>query len=145
MWLFTQTGFVSVVQDAKDKNKMVVRARDKVSLQPLMDEYGVKMVNLKNRDYPHRVFLTRKQFVDWLVQTGEDLDYNNYKNKVSQTRGYEFAGPLHDVWATMLRLEDLGRPKAQVVDDYRDDFYYRNAYYAEREQEQEQQWLHGHS
>ena len=110
MWLFTETGFVSVVQDKEDSNKMVVRARDKKSLQPLMDAYGVKMVNLKNRDYPHRVFLTRKQFVDWLVESGETLDYNNYKTRVSQTRGHDFASPLHDVWATMLRLEDLGKP-----------------------------------
>lgn len=111
MWLFTETGFVSVVQDRQDSNKMVVRARDKESLQPLMDAYGVKLVNLKNRDYPHRVFLTRKQFVDWLVESGETLDYDNYKNRVSKTRGYDFASPLHDVWATMLRLEDLGTPK----------------------------------
>ena len=111
MWLFTETGFVSVVQDKEDSNKMVVRARDKESLQPMMDAYGVKIVNLKNRDYPHRVFLTRKQFVDWLVESGETLDYDNYKNRVSKTRGYDFASPLHDVWATMLRLEDLGTPK----------------------------------
>lgn len=111
MWLFTETGFVSVVQDKQDTNKMVVRARDKKSLQPLMDAYGVKLVNLKNRDYPHRVFLTRKQFIDWLVESGETLDYDNYKTRVSKTRGYDFASPLHDVWATMLRLEDLGTPR----------------------------------
>lgn len=145
MWLFTETGFVSVVADPQDKDKMVVRARDKASLQPLMDEYGVKMVNLKNRDYPHRVFLTRKQFVDWLVQAGEDLTYTNYKNRVSQTRGYDFASPLHDVWATMLRLEDLGKPKKKFVDEYEDDFYYRNAYYVEKERNQQQQWIQGHS
>lgn len=123
MWLFTETGFVSVVADPKDKDKMVVRARDKQSLQPLMDEYGVKMVNLKNRDYPHRVFLTRKQFVDWLVQSGEDLTYTNYKTRVSQTRGYDFASPLHDVWATMLRLEDLGKPKKVTRQMYREDYW----------------------
>jgi hypothetical protein len=111
MWLFSETGFVSIVRDPQDKDKMVVRARDKDSLKPLVEEYGVKIVNLKNRDYPHRVFLTRKQFVDWLIQTGEDLEYTNYKNQVSKTRGYDFASPLHDVWSTMLRLEDLGTPR----------------------------------
>jgi len=139
MWLFTKTGFVSVVQDAKDKDKMVVRARDKQSLEPLMDEYGVKLVNLKNRDYPHRVFLTRKQFVDWLVQSGEDLDYNNYKTKVTQTRGSEFAHPLHDVWATMLRLEDLGKPRAQQ------EFTYRDAYWDDPELEYSEMRFLGHS
>ena len=115
MWLFSETGFVSVVRDPKDKNKMVVRARDKESLKPLVEEYGVKIVNLKNRDYPHRVFLTRKQFVDWLIELGEDLDYTNYKNQVHVTRGDEFARPLHKVWSTMLELEYLGKPKPDYL------------------------------
>lgn len=110
MWLFSETGFVSVVQDPKDSNKMVVRARDVKSLQPLVDTYDVKIVKLKNRDYPARVFLTREQFVDWLVETGETLQYTNYKNAATASRGHEFARPLHSVWSTMLELEDLGKP-----------------------------------
>jgi hypothetical protein len=34
------------------------------------------------------------------------IDYNNYKSEVARTRGYEFAGPLHGVWAAMLDAED---------------------------------------
>lgn len=128
MWLFSETGFVSVVQDPKDTNKMVVRARDEESLKPLVDSYDVKIVKLKNRDYPARVFLTREQFVDWLVGVGETLDYTNYKNAATASRGYEFAKPLHRVWSTMLELEDLGKPnkaKYSYVDnrDYFDDEY----------------------
>lgn len=107
MWLFTETGFVSVVQDRDDSNKMLVRARDKKSLQPFVDEYGVEILNVGRSDYPHRVFINRTQFVDWLVETGESLSYDNYKNRVAKTRGYEFAGPLHDVWATMLQIEEI--------------------------------------
>lgn len=110
MWLFSETGFVSVVQDPQDSNKMVVRARDEESLKPLVDNYDVKIVRLKNRDYPARVFLTREQFVDWLVEVGETLDYTNYKNAATASRGYEFSKPLHSVWSTMLQLEDLGKP-----------------------------------
>jgi hypothetical protein len=128
MWLFSETGFVSVVQDPQDKNKMVVRARDEESLKPLVDSYDVKIVKLKNRDYPARVFLTREQFVDWLVGVGETLDYTNYKNAATASRGYEFARPLHSVWSTMLELEDLGKPnkaKYSYVDnrDLFDDEY----------------------
>jgi hypothetical protein len=110
MWLFTETGFVSVVQDPQDKNKMVVRSRDKVSLEPLVASYATKVIELKNRDYPYRVFLTRQQFVDWLVELGETLEYTNYKTRAGQTRGHDFTRPLHDVWSTMLQLEDLGKP-----------------------------------
>jgi hypothetical protein len=111
MWLFSETGFVSVVADPQDKNKMSVRARDEESLKPLVEAYGVKIIRLKNRDYPARVYLTREQFVDWLVELGETLDYTNYKNRMHQTRGDEFTRPLHTVWSVMLELEDLGKPK----------------------------------
>jgi len=110
MWLFTETGFVSVVQDPQDRNKMVVRARDKVSLEPLVASYATKVIELQNRDYPYRVFLTRQQFVDWLVELGETLEYTNYKTRAGQTRGHDFTRPLHDVWSTMLQLEDIGKP-----------------------------------
>jgi hypothetical protein len=121
MWLFSETGFVSVVQDPQDKNKMVVRARDEESLKPLVDNYDVKIVKLKNRDYPARVFLTREQFVDWLVELGETLQYTNYKNQATASRGHEFARPLHSVWSTMLELEDLGKPKKRNYHYYADD------------------------
>tara|TARA_B110000503_G_scaffold88259_1_gene133840 strand:- start:16282 stop:16611 length:330 start_codon:yes stop_codon:yes gene_type:complete len=107
MWLFTETGFVSVVQDREDSTKMWVRARDKKSLQPLMDLYGVEIVGVKRSDYPHRVAISRSQFVDWLVELGETLNYDNYKTRAAKTRGHDFAHPLHDVWETMLILEDI--------------------------------------
>ena len=107
MWLFTETGFVSVVQDRDDSTKMWVRARDKQSLQPFVDVYGVEILNVGRSDYPHRVTISRTQFVDWLVESGETLNYDNYKNRVAKTRGYDFVMPLHDVWATMLQVEKI--------------------------------------
>ena len=35
-----------------------------------------------------------------------DIDYHNFKTKVSQTRGYQFVAALHDVWTAMLQVED---------------------------------------
>jgi hypothetical protein len=107
MWLFTETGFVSVVQDRGDSTKMWVRARDEKSLQPFVDTFGVKIVGMERSDYPHRVSISRTQFVDWLIESGETLNYDNYKNRVAKTRGYEFVGPLHDMWVTMLQIEDI--------------------------------------
>lgn len=123
MWLFTETGFVSVVANSEKKDEMMVRARDKKSLQPFNDEYGVKILSWKNTDYPFRVLITREQFVDWLVQSGKDLTYSNYKSHVAKTRGHDFAHPLHDVWATMLQLEDLGKPRRQREYSYIDAYY----------------------
>ena len=107
MWLFSETGFVSAVVDPKNKNNIVVRARDKKSLRPLMKFAGVKITYPdRATDYPHRVVVTRQQYADWTLSLIEQMQYTNYKSQVSKTRGYDFSGPLHDVWATMLQVEE---------------------------------------
>jgi hypothetical protein len=107
MWLFSETGFVSAVMDPKDKNKIVVRAREKKSLEPLMAMTGVKIVYPdRYTDYPHRVVVTRQQYADWVLSLIEQMQYTNYKTQVTKTRGSDFAHPLHQVWSTMLQLEE---------------------------------------
>lgn len=107
MWLFSETGFVSAVVDPQNKNNIVVRARDKKSLEPLMKFAKVKMVYPKRyTDYPHRVIVTRQQYADWVLSLVEQMQYGNYKNQVTKTRGHDFAHPLHQVWSTMLQLEE---------------------------------------
>jgi len=113
MWLFSETGFVSAVVDPTDKNKIVVRAREKESLKPLMAMTGVKMTYPKRAtDYPHRVVVTRQQYADWVLSLVEQMQYTNYKTQVSKTRGHDFAHPLHQVWSTMLQLEEGYEPPA---------------------------------
>ena len=124
MWLFSDTGFVSAVMDPKDKNKIVVRARDKKSLEPLMKFAGVKIVYPKRAtDYPHRVVVTRQQYADWVLSLVEKLQYTNYKSQVTKTRGYDFAHPLHQVWSTMLQLEEDYEPPTSA---YRGNWTYED-------------------
>lgn len=110
MWLFTETGFVSAVVDKDNSSRISVRARDKQSLQSFVDEYGVKIVELPGRDYEYRIYLTKEQLADWTVARVNDLSYTNFKNRVHQSRGNDFAAPLHDVWYSMLEVSDK-RPK----------------------------------
>lgn len=106
MWLFSETGFVSAVMDEDNPDQIVVRARDKKSLEPLAKFAGVKIVKLERvTDYPHRVFVPRSKYAEWVLELIEKLEYTNYKSRVTETRGHDFADPLHDVWATMLVLE----------------------------------------
>ena len=107
MWLFSETGFVSAVVDPTNKNNIVVRAGEKKSLEPLMKFAKVKMVYPKrSTDYPHRVIVTRQQYADWTLSLIEKMQYTNYKSQVTKTRGHDFAHPLHQVWSTMLQLEE---------------------------------------
>lgn len=106
MWLFSETGFVSAVVDLQDKNKMIVRGRDKKSLEPLAKLAGVKILDTPQRDYPHRVFVSKKKFTEWVVENISTMQYNNYKSRMYQTRGADFTHSLSEVWSVMHQVEE---------------------------------------
>lgn len=108
MWLFTQEGFISAVAHRDKPDVLLVRARDKQSLKSLSEFTGQKITTTKKADYLYRVEVIRPAFAEWLDSQVDDIDYDNYKNRVHQTRGDEFAAPLHEVWSTMLQVEDTG-------------------------------------
>lgn len=112
MWLFTEEGFVSAVAHRDDKTLMMVRARDKKSLERLALIADTKIITTPTgSDYPHRVVVTKEVFKDWVTETIDNVVYDNFKTQVAKTRGYEYAEPLHDVWAVMLQAEDVKRGK----------------------------------
>ena len=106
MWIFTETGFISAVAKGDTPDILTVRARDKESLEPLAATCGVGIVNSPKGDYPYRVFVPAKDFASWVSATSGEISYDNFKSRVSKTRGYGFAHALHDVWAAMLQVED---------------------------------------
>jgi hypothetical protein len=109
MWIFTDTGFVSAVRKPWAKDKMTVRARDKQSLAELSEVSGENITTSKDSDYPHRVVVDDLVFKSWLLATIDVMDYDNFKNRVYETRGKKFASLLSKVWSVMLGAEDLER------------------------------------
>ncbi len=103
MWLFTNTGFVSAVSNGKD---LMVRARDKESLEPLAELAKAEVINTPQNDYPYRVIVTNDFFAKWVAHMASDITYKNFKSEVAATRGYEFAHPLMKVWSAMHEVED---------------------------------------
>ncbi len=103
MWLFTTTGFISAVN--KDGG-LVVRARDRQSLEPLAELTRTKIVHTPLADYPYRLITDKEQFTKWLTNQINVLDYQNFKSEIAHTRGYEFAHPLNKVWSVMHDVED---------------------------------------
>ena len=104
MWVFSETGFISAI--SKSGDLFQVRARDRQSLEDLAVSTGVEIIKTPQGDYPYRVELAREQFITWMVDQMEAIDYNNFKSRVHDTRGYEFVSPLHQVWSTMHEVED---------------------------------------
>jgi len=105
MWLFTSSGFISIVE--KDADRLAVRARDSLSLSSLAQSYGVEIRSTPTADYPYRIFITKDQFKNWLSNQPGQIDYKNFKSEVSITRGKNFANALLKVWSAMHAIEDM--------------------------------------
>jgi hypothetical protein len=105
MWLFTSSGFISIVE--KDADHLAVRARDALSLSSLVQSYGVEIRSTPTADYPYRIFITKDQIKNWLSNQPGQIDYKNFKSEVSITRGKNFANALLKVWSAMHAIEDL--------------------------------------
>ncbi len=109
MWIFTSTGFVSAVRKYDRPDVITVRSRDRRSLEPLTETAGVEIAVSPFGDYPYRAFIEPEVFTKWVAEQAEAIDYDNFKNRVGQTRGYEFTDALHNVWVAMLAVEDSSR------------------------------------
>ena len=104
MWLFTTTGFISIVEDNADQ--LTVRARDSFSLSPLAQSYNVEIRSTPTADYPYRIFLSKDQFKNYLHNQTGLINYKNFKSEVAITRGKKFANALLSVWSAMHEVED---------------------------------------
>lgn len=84
MWLFTKDGFYSIVHKDCEKDELTVRARVKKDLEKMLKKVGVKAVihDWSGSDYRFRVVMKRADFVRYMVDYGENLQYDNFKNTI---------------------------------------------------------------
>ena len=106
MWIFTQDGFVSVVDKQEVPGTLVVRARDRRSLEPIAELFETEIVPSPYNDYQYRTHLTREQLAEWMTLNIQTLDYDNFKNRVYATRGDDYAHALGEVWGAMYETAD---------------------------------------
>ena len=109
MWVFTETGFVSAVRKHDRPNVITVRSRDRKSLESLAQAAGVEIWISPHGDYPYRAFVEPPVFTEWVAEQADQIDYDNFKNRVAKTRGYDFVHALHNVWVAMLGVEGSTR------------------------------------
>ena len=103
MWIFTNTGFVSAVSNGKD---LMVRSRDRESLEPLAESAKTEIIATPTNDYPYRTIVSHEIFSRWAAHMASNIAYKNFKSEVAATRGYDFAHPLMKVWSAMHEVED---------------------------------------
>lgn len=119
MWVFTNRGFYSVVQDANDPGMLVVRARAKGDLIALRDFIpSLRIVVLPNRDYEFRAYVERIEWEAALVELVEDIDYSNFKDSVTAKQGKTRHDIYLRVWSAMLAVGRQSRGRKTQAETF---------------------------
>lgn len=105
MWLFSTTGFISVV---RQEDSLLVRSRDRASLVPISQYCGSAIEQTPLADYPYRTVVSIDKFSSYVALQVTEIDYRNFKSEVEITLGGTFSRPLNKVWDVMHEVEDKG-------------------------------------
>ena len=107
MWIFTQHGYVSVVQHFTPSPgaELLVRARSRGHLERVLglvcstDEVEDLVRSTPDHDYPWRAAVDRSLVQELVGASVAQLDYPNFKNRAAETLGRPDARVLGDIWA----------------------------------------------
>jgi hypothetical protein len=104
MWIFTQFGFFSIVAHREKLDTLLIRGRSHKDLQAFADRIGnVKVVTMNLADYRYRFEAPKARVAEVLSAELNELSYDNFKDRVAETQGYERAGVYGGVWAHLHR------------------------------------------
>ena len=81
MWIFTNKGFISAVEDRNDFENVVVRSRARGHLKKIFPL--AEVVETEDADYRYRVFISKEEFratISDYIQS--ELTYDNFKNSI---------------------------------------------------------------
>lgn len=111
MWLFTTSGFYSIVKHRTDPDTFMIRARVKGDLENLrsLTQMEQPVITTPDADYPFRLIVSGAQKAQVIEALGEAVDYPNFKSAVGKLQGQRAKlTAYHDVWHTMTGTEEAG-------------------------------------
>jgi hypothetical protein len=118
MWLFSTIGFFSVVIDNQHEGRLLIRARCRQDAFNLFNDYHKELPSMtkptsdESRDYRWRLSIDRTDWPRLAARLAESVTYSNFKSAVAKQPGQaNKIGALHEVWATMARLQWDERPE----------------------------------
>lgn len=83
MWIFTNGGFVSIVENKDDTAIVIVRARTRNHLESFILEDLVPRIFVEPfSDYNYRIEMSRGELLACLTKEVERINYVNFKNSV---------------------------------------------------------------
>jgi hypothetical protein len=106
MWVFTPQGFYSVVVHRDDPSLVLVRARAREDLENLQTQLpGLVIFEDAAADYLYRAIVKREDWKRALAELADAMDYDNFKDAVTERQGEERHRLYLRVWGVMLALQ----------------------------------------
>lgn len=102
MWVCLNNSFLSIVHKNCAPDELLVRARVKGHIEAVFS--GAKVISEDGSDYQFRAVLQRTVVAAVLVDQVATLNYDNFKNSVSNTK-------LHDAFARIWHVMAALQPK----------------------------------
>jgi hypothetical protein len=99
---------VSVVRHRDQRHLLLVRARDRDSLVSFCRRVRLAESEISeqaNADYRYRVVCSDAVLLRFLQGSVAELDYDNFKSRISTTRGAIWHNALMKVWTVMRSLQ----------------------------------------
>jgi|GEM_PF-1605902 len=100
MWIASKNGFFSIVQHRDDPEQVLVRSRVKKDLEEVFPED--RILHTPGGDYHWRVFASKKEVGELLLQLMAELDYPNFKGRIANTPNQkDKLKAYHHIWSIM--------------------------------------------
>lgn len=107
MWLFTPTGFLSVVTDPQRPGHALVRARVREDLEAFCGRTGAPApVETPDRDYRFRTNVHVATVAIDVAAQVEAIDYPNFKAAVAARQGLYRAHRYGRIWSVMHEVQE---------------------------------------
>jgi hypothetical protein len=117
MWIFTSTGFYSIVQKQGDE-LLTIRSRVATDVVSLRDQYLPMLspiIATPDADYAFRATATHRDVAEALASIAASIDYGNFKDVVASKQGEARAKVYADVWAILWRFQEMEKAAATDV------------------------------
>jgi len=110
MWIMTEEGFFSAVENNFNRKEVVVRARQRKDLENLLGfidhdafEVGPIQEN-KGSDYRYRLFMSKQCWAEYVEYSAMSINYTNFKDRIEKV-DYSRALTYGEVWSVLYDLQ----------------------------------------
>lgn len=103
MWVFTNKGFVSAVEHRDRAHHLMIRAREKTHLYPLLPYGAEGVIETTGADYRFRTTIKKSSFAKFMADQIASIDYDNFKNSIEDDQYHDACAK---VWGVMYIYQD---------------------------------------